>query len=140
MRPDRLTGRHLPLLSTLLLSCIALSSFCVGCNRGRAARDDVSIQMQVTPQPVRTRPEMISVRIVDKAGMPVSHARVGIEADMTHPGMAPLFGNVRELGQGRYEGPIEFNMGGDWVVMVQVKAADGRRFERQFLLKDVQPN
>jgi len=72
--------------------------------------------------------------------MPVSHASVGIEADMTHPGMAPLFGNVRELGQGRYEGPIEFNMGGDWVVMVQVKAADGRRFERQFLLKDVQPN
>lgn len=72
--------------------------------------------------------------------MPVSHASVAIEADMTHPAMAPIFGKVQELGQGRYEGSVEFNMGGDWVITVQVKASDGRRFERQFLLKDVQPN
>jgi hypothetical protein len=61
-----------------------------------------------------------------------------LEADMVHPGMAPVFADARETGSGNYEGTVNLNMPGDWVVLVHGKLADGKKLERQIDVKGVQ--
>lgn len=63
-----------------------------------------------------------------------------VEADMSHPGMSPVFAEAKEITPGSYSAPINFNMGGDWVVLLHVKLADGRKIESQMDVKGVQPN
>ena len=57
---------------------------------------------------------------------------------MSHAGMRPVFSEARELEPGRYEAPIEFTMGGDWIILVRVTLPDGRKFQRQLDVKAVQ--
>jgi YtkA-like len=58
---------------------------------------------------------------------------------MTHPGMQPVFATAREVAPGRYEAPVELTMAGDWVISVDARLRDGRRFEQQFELRSVRP-
>jgi len=59
---------------------------------------------------------------------------------MSHPGMSPVFAQANEIAPGNYSAPINFNMGGDWVVLLHIKLADGRKIERQVDVKGVQSN
>jgi hypothetical protein len=63
-----------------------------------------------------------------------------VEADMSHPGMSPVFAEAKETAPGSYRTTVDFNMGGDWVVLLHIKLADGRKIERQVDVKGVQPN
>jgi hypothetical protein len=80
------------------------------------------------------------VKLRDAAGKPVAGARVNLEADMSHPGMAPLFGEAREGARGEYAGSMEFAMPGDWVVLIHVTLPDGRKQDRQVSVPDVAAN
>jgi hypothetical protein len=57
---------------------------------------------------------------------------------MSHAGMPPVFGEGKELEPGRYQSPLEFTMGGDWVILIHLTLADGRKLERQLDVKGVQ--
>jgi len=57
---------------------------------------------------------------------------------MAHPGMAPVFSDAREMAPGNYESSLNFNMGGDWVVLLHITLADGRKIEKQIDVKGVQ--
>jgi hypothetical protein len=48
---------------------------------------------------------------------------------MSHPGMAPVFGEAREVAPGQYQGSLEFGMPGDWVALIHVTLPDGRNLE-----------
>ena len=68
---------------------------------------------------------------------PVPGARIELEGDMTHPGMAPVFGKAIEGAAGDYSGRLDLPMGGDWVILMHVTLADGRKVERQIDVKGV---
>ena len=59
---------------------------------------------------------------------------------MSHPGMAPVFGEAKEFARGEYRGPLEFAMPGDWVVVIRVTLAGGARLERQVNVPGVTSN
>ncbi len=60
-----------------------------------------------------------------------------LEGNMTHPGMIPVFADAMETEPGRYQSNLELWMAGDWHVMVHVVLPDGRKFDRQFEVKEV---
>ncbi len=113
--------------------------FLAGCRPRPEARDGVSVEHEINPQPPRVGTARVALRVRDAAGRPLSGARVTLEGNMSHAGMRPVFGEARESGPGRYESALEFTMGGDWVVLVRLTLPDGRKIERQFDVKGVQP-
>ncbi len=93
---------------------------------------------ELFPQPVRVGPITVNLKLSDAAAKPVSGARITLEADMSHPGMAPVFGEAKEIESGRYQGALQLNMSGDWVVLAHVILADGNKLERQINVPGVQ--
>ena len=57
---------------------------------------------------------------------------------MTHPGMAPIFSDALETSPGTYKAPVNFTMGGDWVLLFHVTLADGSKLEKQADVKGVE--
>lgn len=104
----------------------------------RSARESVTVTDQhVTPQPAQVGP--ITVRFqLEHSGKPVTGAHVSLEGDMTHAGMAPVFGDAREVTPGEYQGQLTLTMGGDWVVLMHITLPDGQAVERQMNVSGVQ--
>ncbi len=109
-----------------------------GCQRSAAPAPTVALTHEITPEPVRVGPASLSLNLKDAAGAPVSGARIEFEGDMSHPGMAPVFGEAKETTPGRYQGPIEFVMGGDWVILVHIALPDGQHLEKQIQVMGVE--
>lgn len=74
---------------------------------------------------------------LESRSRPVTQARVQVEADMSHAGMAPVFSEAREIRPGVYQTAIDFSMAGDWVLLLHIRMADGRRAEQQIDVRDV---
>jgi hypothetical protein len=120
-------------------ACVAVL-LASGCSKPIAPSADVAIEYGISPEPVRVGPAVLTVKLRDAAGAPVAGARVSLEADMSHPGMAPVFRNAREIAPGQYQGALEFAMAGDWVVMIHVTLPDGRTQEREVSVPGVTTN
>jgi hypothetical protein len=82
----------------------------------------------------------ITLRLKDISGKPVVGAHIALEADMSHSGMSPVFGKAEEVSAGQYEGRLELEMSGDWVVLIHVTLADGQKFDRQESVPGVEAN
>lgn len=130
----RLTRRS----GVVLVACftILLSS----CSRWSEPSDRITIESEVSPRPARTGRATITLRIKDASGKPVTGARVAMEGNMSHAGMAPEFGDAKEIEPGRYQGPLELSMAGDWIVLVHLTLANGVKLERQFAIPGVHPD
>jgi hypothetical protein len=81
----------------------------------------------------------VALRLTDAAGKPVTDARIAIEADMSHPGMSPGIAEAKEAELGRYRAHLQFQMAGDWVILLHVTLPDGKKLERQIDVKGVGP-
>jgi hypothetical protein len=123
----------------LAISCIGTLAI-AACQRSDDSVTEISVQEQITPQPPRVGPATVVVDLADAGAKPVSRATIMVEADMSHPGMGPVFDSARETAPGSYRTQIDFNMGGDWVVLLHIKLADGRKIERQMDVKGVRSN
>jgi hypothetical protein len=122
-----------------LLAVIGVSAN-IGCRRPYASASDIVLREQITPQPVRTGPAAFSIQMADNKGKPVQHAEINVEGDMSHPGMAPIFSKAEEIAPGSYRAPIDFSMGGDWVILLHIHLANNRKLERQIDVRGVQSN
>ena len=122
-----------------LLALLPLAVLSAGCRRSAGA-SDITVREQISPQPVRTGLANIAIQLSDKNARPISHAKINVEGDMSHPGMAPAFGKAEETAPGSYQAHLNFNMGGDWVVLLHIRLADGRKLEKQFDVRGVQSN
>jgi hypothetical protein len=111
-----------------------------GCHRTADQADGVTIEADVLPQPVRVGAASVNLKMLDVHKKPVTGAHIELEGDMSHPGMAPVFGEARETDPGYYRGNLQFSMAGDWVVMLHITLADGRTLERQVPVKGVGSN
>jgi YtkA-like len=114
--------------------------FWSGCRKPIEPQTDVAIEYGISPQPVRVGPAVLTVKLRDAAGKAVAGARVTFEANMSHPGMAPVFAEAKEGEAGRYQGNVEFAMAGDWVVLIHVTLRDGRKVDREVNVASVTAN
>jgi hypothetical protein len=108
------------------------------CHRPSDAGRGITLRHEIDPSPAHQGDALLSFQLFDAQASPVSHAHVSIEGDMTHPGMAPTFSDAQETAPGSYQAHVNFTMGGDWVLLLHVTLADGRRFERQIDVKGVE--
>jgi hypothetical protein len=123
----------------LLLAAVPVS-IAAGCRRPSNDQGGISIIESIAPQPVRAQTETISFRLTNESHQPAAGARVQVEGDMSHPGMAPVFADALETAPGDYRAKLNFTMGGDWVVLFHITLIDGRKFERQMDVKGVESN
>jgi hypothetical protein len=81
----------------------------------------------------------ITIKLTDASGKAVAGARVALEGNMSHAGMAPVLADAKETGPGRYQSRMKLMMAGDWYVIVHVTLPDGRALDQQFEIKEVGP-
>jgi hypothetical protein len=120
--------RPLRILKTFGCAPITFGS---GCRKSVEPQSAVAIEYEISPQPVRVGPAIVKVKLRDSAGAPVVGGRVNLAADMSHPGMAPVFGVAREGAPGQYQGSLGLAMPGDWVVLIHATLPDTRTRERE---------
>lgn len=123
------------LLFCALLIC--LSPTLSGCRKAGEPLPDIVVEHEITPHPPKAGPATVILKLSGSNGTPQNDAQVSLEGNMSHPGMRPVFSEARATEPGRYEAPIEFTMGGDWIILVHITLQDGRRLERQFEIKAV---
>ncbi len=98
------------------------------------------VGFKFAPQPPRVGPMTVTFAIASANGKLAVGAHVTAEADMSHPGMSPVFADAKEVEPGRYQSTLELGMAGDWVILLHCSLADGENLERQFDLKGVRPD
>ena len=78
----------------------------------------------------------LTVVVQTPDGKPIDNATIEITGDMTHAGMAPVFGKVQDGKDGRYSVPFDWNMGGDWVLTIKATLPDGTsaKIEQKYTL------
>ncbi|HEX5873288.1 MAG TPA: FixH family protein [Pyrinomonadaceae bacterium] len=120
----------------LIALCVGLA-IVQGCRQRNETAPDLTLTHEVSPQPPRTGQVTITLRLTDTSGTAVTGARIKLEGNMSHAGMAPVFADANEIEPGRYQSSMELTMAGDWHVSVRVTLPDGRQFERQFEIDGV---
>jgi YtkA-like len=123
----------------LIFGCFAARDI-TGCSKSSSSPPAVAMQCEISPQPTRVGPTMVTLWLADGGARQITRARVVLEADMLHPGMRPVFGATKEVDPGRYQGRIDFTMAGDWVILLDITLADGQNLKRQVDVKGVQAN
>lgn len=134
LRSFRRSVFHVPALITAVFLL-----FCIGCNRSIRSPSPVTVVFETTP-PARVGAVTVDFKLADEAAKPVEGARLTTEADMTHAGMSPVFATVEEKRPGHYESTLKLGMAGDWVILLHGTLPTGDKLERQFELRNVQPN
>ena len=110
-----------------------------GCRQQSASIPNLTVSYEVFPLPARVGDVMITIRMTDVAEKPIAGARVKLEGNMTHAGMAPVIVEAKEIGPGRYQTNMKLTMAGDWQVLVHLTLPDGRELDQQFEIKEVAP-
>ena len=78
--------------------------------------------------PAKPGDNALDIAVMDKAGKPVTAAKVTAQVAMTSMDMGTASPEVREKGKGHYAATAAFSMAGPWRITVKV-AAPGRKPE-----------
>ncbi len=109
------------------VSCI-VAIVLTGCAPSEEGGLGLTVDVGISPTPPLVGPTRLLISLSDSAGAPVEGAEVHVDGNMTHAGMAPVFGTAQEEGDGMYVIPgFRFTMAGDWILTVRVTLADGRQ-------------
>jgi YtkA-like len=100
----------------------------------------VKIEHEIVPDPPRAGSVVLNLRLADSASKAILGAHVAVEADMSHPGMAPVFADAQEVEPGRYQAHLTFAMAGDWVILLHITLPGGQKLERQIEVRGVRAN
>ncbi len=127
----------LPMLSLGFLA-LALAVFSLGGCVKQSTGADIAMKHEFLPDPPHVGAAILRLNLADRTASAVLNARVGIEADMAHPGMAPRVFEVKELGSGHYQSQLQFDMAGDWVILLHINLSDGKSADRQLAVRVVE--
>ena len=120
-------------LCGLVLMCMGALA---GCGRVQhaiqAGTDGFTVVMTTEPATAAVGQSVVVVTLRDPAGAPVESARLNIEANMSHAGMAPAMGRVDGGPGGIYRVPMTWTMAGDWTLDITFSLADGQTISRRF--------
>jgi hypothetical protein len=111
------------------LGAWALVTLVLGCAQPEGEAPEVQFELTLTPSPPTTGNAQVTLQLADKDGAPIEGAQIHLEGNMNHAGMMPSFAELREVQPGRYQGTLDFTMGGDWFILVDATLADGARVE-----------
>jgi hypothetical protein len=136
LNSTRLTIKSWRWLGLLLVTLLILA----GCRRSGQNLSDVGVSLVVNPNPPQVGEALVTVTLSDATGQPVTGAKVELEGNMVHAGMAPTLAQPTEVTPGHYEAPLEFDMAGDWFILVRATLPDGRKLERQVDVPGVEGN
>lgn len=128
-----------PYVRSIVAACF-ITAIISGCRSRNSSTDDIYVRQRISPQPVHVGKETVAIQLVNASAQPITQAGIIVEGDMTHPGMAPVFTTASETIPGSYQAHIDFNMSGDWVLILHIKLPDGRSLEREMEVKGVQSN
>ena len=110
-----------------------------GCQQQSASKPNLTVSYEVSPLPARVGDVTITITMTDGSEKPIAGARIKLEGNMSHAGMAPVFADAQEIGPGRYQTSMKLTMAGDWQVLVHLTLPDGREVDQQFEIKEVAP-
>ena len=122
--------------------CLLFFSLCLfvigfaGCHRSWST-GDVRIEPEFEPNPPRVGAVTITLRVTEALGKPVTGARLKLELNMTHAGMAPVIADAQEVEPGSYRANVQLSMAGDWSLFVDVTLANGNKVYQSFDIKGV---
>jgi YtkA-like protein len=136
---DRFSKRGLANWLVWFACAGTLSISIASCSKPAEPPPFVAIEHEISPQPIRVGPVTVILRLADATGKSLAQAHIAIEADMSHPGMSPLFAEATETEPGRYEAHLQFQMAGDWVLLLHITLPSGKKLERQIDVKGVRP-
>jgi len=125
---------------SLLLCFCAASLLLTACSRPNHSFGSVTIEHQISPEPPRVGLVVLNLRLSDSSAKAITGAQVALVGDMSHAGMAPVFGEANEIKPGQYQGRLNLAMAGDWVILLHITTAGGQRLERQIDVNSVRPN
>lgn len=115
-----------------VLVLIVLTQALAACGPPATPTNDLVLTLHVEPATLQVGQANLVVTVTDKDGKPVDDARVEVEGNMTHPGMAPVTAQVEGGTNGTYRLPFTWSMGGDWVISVTARLPDGRQSQADF--------
>jgi hypothetical protein len=139
----RRSGRGSPLPREFrdFLWCACAVILCsTGCLKPTESSPTAAIEHEIAPNPPRIGPAVLNFRLADAASKAIIGAHVEVEADMSHPGMAPVFADAKEVEPGRYRSHLTFAMAGDWVILLHITVPGGQKVERQIEIRGVRAN
>jgi hypothetical protein len=111
------------------------SALAAACHRPEPA--GVDVRWTLRPEKPSVGPATLTVTIGEPPDA-TGGAEVRVVGHMTHPGMTPVVAATTRRGPGVYDATVDLNMAGDWVLLVTVRLADGRRVERRVDVPGVQ--
>jgi len=122
--------------------CVLLltSLFTAGCQGKADAGKAILVQHQIQPSPAHVGHSTVHITLTDPAGAPISGAHVNMEADMSHPGMGPVFFSGKQSAPGSFTGEVNLSKPGDWIILLHITLANGAIAEKQFDLPGVLAN
>lgn len=135
--PTRETGVRPRSRPGALFPALLVALMLAACSGGGTGEGGLSVSYRLDPAPPAVGSAAIELRLVDPEGKPVTGAQVELEANMNHAGMTPTFATLTEAEGGRYDGQVEFTMGGDWFLLMNATLPDGRTVERTLDVKGV---
>lgn len=99
------------------------------CGGGGTSNETGGLQIMVVA-PTGMAADTLVIHLLDQADQPVTDAKVAVEGNMNHAGMAPVFTDsvtdeADGAADGHYQLPFTFTMLGDWILTVTVDQADG---------------
>ena len=122
------------------LPALAAALLAAACGHRPATPPEIALAWTLSPPAPAVGPAVLRLALSDRrGGRPLAGARVTVEADMSHPGMAPIVASVRELAPGAYAAALRFTMAGDWVVLVDARLRDGREARWELPVPGVRP-
>jgi membrane fusion protein, copper/silver efflux system len=80
----------------------------------------LSLMVTTVPEHPKAGDVLLTLKLKDQAGKPVTNAQVLFVYTMPMPGMTDSKATARHTTDGLYEGKVMFGMGGTWVVTVNV--------------------
>src|SRR5262245_34055966 len=99
------------------------------CARPARTSGSIMVDAQFAPRIARSGQGMVAVNLTDSAARPVTGAHIRAEGNMSHPGMAPVFAECRESEPGRYQAELDLGMRGSWVILLDIRLANGEKIE-----------
>lgn len=131
-----------PGVSSLLavVAALFLTFVVTACNNATESSPVVTIEHEITPQPVSVGPVTLTLTLADASRQPVTGASITLEGNMSHAGMSPVFAQAKETEPGRYQAIIDLTMAGDWTILTHITLAGGQKLERQLDVKGVRGN
>lgn len=76
-------------------------------------------------------PILFTFHLKDKKNMPISDAKVFIEANMNHAGMIPLKAEAFHDQNGFYKTNLKLTMLGDWMLFLTIKKSNGEVIKKE---------